>query len=317
MTLTELKYIIAVAREKHFGKAADACFVSQPTLSVAVKKLEEELKTQIFERHSGEVTLTPQGRTIIAQAQRVLDEAKQLKQLAKYGLDPMRGPIRLGTIYTIAPYLLPTLIRKTKQALPEIPLFLHETFTAVLLEMLRQGELDCAILAYPFSMAGLEAIDLYDEPYVVTVPNDHEWSNRAEIDPHELSGQTMLLLGAGHCFRDHVLAVCPELNRTSPANDEDGETPRNFEGSSLETIRQMVAGGIGISVLPRTSVIDINKRDSMVSYIPFSQPKPSRRIALVWRKGFPRKEALEALAKVILTCELPDVSWVSSGSKSN
>lgn len=311
MTLTELKYIIAVAREKHFGKAADACFVSQPTLSVAVKKLEEELEVQIFERLSGEVTVTPQGRAIIAQAQRVLDESKQLKQLAKYGVDPLRGPIRLGTIYTIAPYLLPKLIRKTKQQLPDMPLFLHETFTSVLLEMLRQGELDCAILAYPFAMAGLEAIDLYDEPYLVSVPHDHEWAQREAISPDELSGQNMLLLGAGHCFREHVLEVCPELNRKKPMMDEVDDMPRNFEGSSLETIRQMVAGGIGISVLPRTSVVDMDKRDSMVSYIPFTEPRPTRRIALVWRKGFPRKEALEKLSKVILTCELPEVSWIN------
>lgn len=312
MTLTELKYIIAVAREKHFGRAADACYVSQPTLSVAVKKLEEELQVQLFERQSGEVMLTPQGRVLIAQAQRVLDEAKQLKQLAKYGVDPKKGPIRLGTIYTIAPYILPSLIRKTKQHLADAPLFLHETFTAVLLEMLRQGELDCAILAYPFSMAGLEAIDLYDESYVVAVPHDHEWAKRDSIEPQELSGQNMLLLGTGHCFRDHVLQICPELNRQQPIDEDGQDTPRNFEGSSLETIRQMVAGGIGITVLPRTSVVDINKRDGMVSYIPFTNPQPSRRITLVWRKGFPRKEVLESLAQVIQSCDLPEVHWIKS-----
>ena len=312
MTLTELKYVIAVAREKHFGKAADACHVSQPTLSVAVKKLEEELHVQLFERQSGEVMLTPQGSILIAQAQRVLDEVKQLKQLAKYGVDPKRGPIRLGTIYTIAPYLLPNLIRRVKVQLPESPLFLHETFTSVLLEMLRRAELDCAILAYPFSMAGLEWVDLYDEPYVITVPHDHEWAERSAIAPQELSGQNMLLLGAGHCFRDHVLQICPDLNRYQPISDEGQDAPRNFEGSSLETIRQMVAGGIGISVLPRTSVLDMNKHDGMVSYIPFTNPQPTRRIALVWRRGFPRQEVLEALAKVIQECDLPAVTWLKN-----
>lgn len=307
MTLTELKYIVALAREKHFGKAAESCHVAQPTLSVGVKKLEDELQVLLFERHSGEVTVTEQGRLLIQQAQRVIEEANHLKKLAKYGVDPMRGPLRLGTIYTIAPYLLPSLISKSQEILPEIPLFLHETFTSVLLEMLKQGELDCAILAYPFATQGLDAIDLYDETYVVAVPKAHPWSKLSSIDPHDLSGQNMLLLGAGHCFREHVLQVCPELNRYGALSED---SPKNYEGSSLETIRQMVAGGIGISVLPRTSVMDINQQDGLVSYIPFDNPQPSRRIAIVWRKAFPRKEAVESLARVIQQCHLQNVNWL-------
>lgn len=307
MTLTELKYIVAVARDKHFGKAAQACHVSQPTLSVAVKKLEEELDVQIFQRDTSEITLTPQGQILVEQAQRVLEESKRFSELAKIGVDPMKGPLRLGTIYTIAPYVLPKLIQLAKKELPYIPLFLQETFTSVLLEILKQGELDCAILATPFNLQGLEIIELYDEPYLVIVPKDHVWATRKSIEPHELSTQNMLLLGAGHCFRDHVLKVCPELNRSKVLFDEG---PKNFEGSSLETIRQMVAGGIGISVMPRTSVVVLSGGDSLVCYIPFSEPQPKRRIVMAYRKGMMRSEAIVELAKVVKQCGFEAVDWL-------
>lgn len=307
MTLTELKYIIAVAREKHFGKAANACFVSQPTLSVAVKKLEDELDVQIFQRQTGDILLTPHGRLLIEQAQRILDEAKRFTELAKIGVNPMKGPLRLGTIYTIAPYLLPKLICTSKKDLPDIPLFLHETFTATLLEMLKQGELDCAILAIPFQMQGLEVIEVYDEPYLVCVPQNHEWAKRTTIEPFELSTQNMFLLGAGHCFRDHVLQVCPELNRVKSWNEDE---PNSYEGSSLETIRQMVVGGIGITVLPRTSVTDSQMAESLIRYIPFTNPQPQRRIVMVYRKGMARVQAVEALAQAVKNCTLPSVVWL-------
>lgn len=307
MTLTELKYIIAVAREKHFGRAANACFISQPTLSVAVKKLEEELNVQIFQRHTGDISLTPHGRVLIEQAQRVLDEAKRFTEMAKIGVDPMKGALRFGTIYTIAPYLLPRLIRECKNQLPLIPLFLHETFTSSLIEMLKQGELDCAILATPFPMQGLEVIELYDEPYLICIPQDHEWVDRIAIEPFELSTQNMLLLSSGHCFRDHVLQVCPELNRTKNWNEEG---PSSYEGSSLETIRQMVVSGIGITVLPRTSVTDAHLKEGIVKYISFTDPQPSRRIVMAYRKGFVRAPAVEALAQVVKQCKLPSVVWL-------
>jgi LysR family hydrogen peroxide-inducible transcriptional activator len=307
MTLTELRYIVALAKEKHFGRASQLCFVSQPTLSVAVKKLEDELGVQIFHRHSGEISLTPQGKVLIEQAHRVLDEAKQFSDMAKIGVDPMKGPLRLGTIYTIAPYLLPSLVRQSKELLPHSPLFLHETFTASILEMLKLDDLDCAILAEPFNTNGLEIIELYDEPYLVTVPSAHEWATRVKIEPHELASQNMLLLGAGHCFRDHVLQVCPELNR-SPFLFEEG--PKNYEGSSLETIRQMVMGGIGISVLPRTAVSKNNYKDALVKYISFVEPEPVRRVVLAYRKGILRAPAVKVLAQAIRGCELMDVKWL-------
>ena len=308
MTLTELRYIVAVARERHFGRAAEACHVSQPTLSVAIKKLEEELGSQIFERTSAEVALTSNGALIVQQAQRVLEEANALKHLAKHGQDPLAGPVRLGAIYTIGPYLLPSLVRVARETLPQAPLFLEEKFTVRLLEMLRQGNLDCAVLADPFPSVGLDSIDLYDEPFLVAIPAGHPWGQLAEIDHEELKEQNTLLLGAGHCFRDHVLGVCPELNRFG-GNSMDGEQ-RNFEGSSLETIRQMVAGGIGITVLPRTSVPDPKTQEGLIRYVPFVAPIPTRRVSLVWRKSYPRAALMKILAQTIQACQLPGVKAI-------
>ena len=308
MTLTELRYIVAVARERHFGRAAEACHVSQPTLSVAIKKLEEELGTQIFERTSSEVAMTSLGVLIIEQAQRVLEEANSLKHLAKHGQDPLSGPIRLGAIYTIAPYLLPSLVRVSREQIPNAPLFLEENFTVRLLEMLRQGVLDCAVLADPFPNTGLEVVDLYDEPFLVAVPQGHPWEQRKSIAHQELREQNTLLLGAGHCFRDHVLGVCPELNRFGSGSTI-GEQ-RSFEGSSLETIRQMVAGGLGISVLPRTSVLDPTTHEGLIRYIPLDEPVPTRKVCLVWRKSYPRAEVMQELAKIIRKCDLPGVSFI-------
>ena len=308
MTLTELRYIVAVARERHFGRAADACFVSQPTLSVAVRKLEEELNTQIFERTNTEVSMTSLGALIVDQAQRVLEEANSLKHLAMHGQDPLSGPLRLGAIYTIAPYLLPSLVRIARERLPNVPLFLEENFTVRLLEILRQGALDCLVLAEPFASAGLNQIDLYDEPFLVAVPKGHPWEFRTSIPHRELKEQNTLLLGTGNCFRDHVLGVCPELNRFGSGATL-GEQ-RSFEGSSLETIRQMVASGIGISVMPRTSVADPEATDQLIRYIPFEDPIPTRRICLVWRKNFPRAAAMEELAKVIRESALPGVTYL-------
>ena len=308
MTLTELRYIVAVARERHFGRAADACFVSQPTLSVDVRKLEEELNTHIFERTNTEVSMTSLGALIVDQAQRVLEEANSLKHLAMHGQDPLSGPLRLGAIYTIAPYLLPSLVRIARERLPNVPLFLEENFTVRLLEILRQGALDCLVLAEPFASAGLNQIDLYDEPFLVAVPKGHPWEFRTSIPHRELKEQNTLLLGTGNCFRDHVLGVCPELNRFGSGATL-GEQ-RSFEGSSLETIRQMVASGIGISVMPRTSVADPEVADQLIRYISFEDPIPTRRICLVWRKNFPRAAAMEELAKVIREAALPGVTYL-------
>ena len=318
MTLTELKYIVAVSREKHFGRAAEACFVSQPTLSVAIKKLEEELEVKLFERSANEVTVTPLGEEIVRQAQSVLEQAANIKELAKRGKDPLAGPLRLGVIYTIGPYLLPDLVRQAIARTPQMPLMLQENFTVKLLEMLRTGEIDCAIMAEPFPDTGLAMAPLYDEPFLAAFPAAHAFASRKTITSLELKSETMLLLGNGHCFRDHVLEVCPEFARFS--SNAEG-IRKSFEGSSLETIKHMVAAGMGVTVVPRLSIpkgaLAENKGkrrrddDTLVRYIPFDGDPPTRRVVLAWRRSFTRYEAIAALRNSIYACELPGVKRLS------
>jgi LysR family hydrogen peroxide-inducible transcriptional activator len=293
VTLTELRYIVAVARERHFGRAAEACFVSQPTLSVAVKKLEEELGLQLFERGPGEVTVTPPGRKIVAQAQRVLEEASRIKDLAAAGRDPLAGPLRLGAIYTIGPYLLPKLIPILRKTAPAMQLHIQENFTHRLGDALKSGEADVILIALPFVEPGIETRALYDEPFFVAIPKGHPWEGRKRVTSEELTKESLLLLGEGHCFRDQVLEFC-NTSRT-----------RAIEGGSLETIRQMVAGGVGVTVLPATS-INPDANDPLIRILPL-RPAPSRRVGLAWRKSFPRPEAIEALRKAILATNLPQV----------
>ncbi len=306
MTLTELRYIVAVARERHFGRAAEACFVSQPTLSVAIKKLEEELDVKIFERGANEVTMTPLGEDIVRQAQSVIEQASAIKDIAKRGKDPLDGPLRLGIIYTIGPYLLPELVKHCIEVYPRMPLMLQENFTTKLLDMLRTGELDCAIMAEPFPDAGLAVAPLYDEPFVVAVPATHPLAKRERITAEELKAETMLLLGNGHCFRDHVLEVCPEFARFS--TDAEG-IRKSFEGSSLETIKHMVASGMGVTVVPALSVPA--QVPDHLRYIPFEAPAPTRRVVLAWRRTFTRYEAVAALRNAVYACKLDRVTLLS------
>jgi len=306
MTLTELRYIVAVARERHFGRAAEACFVSQPTLSVSIKKLEEELDLKIFERGANEITVTPLGEEIVRQAQAVIEQAAAIKEIAKRGKDPVSGPLRLGIIYTIGPYLLPDLVRQAIDRVPQMPLILQENFTARLLEMLRAGELDCAIMAEPFPDAGLAVAPLYDEPFMVAVPRSHALAKRKSISAEELKQETMLLLGTGHCFRDHVLEVCPEYARFS--SNAEG-IRKSFEGSSLETIKYIVASGMGLTVVPQLSVP--KGAQPHVKYIPFDKPAPTRRVVLAWRRTFTRYEAIAALRNAIYACPLEGVKRLS------
>ena len=309
MTLTELRYIVAVARERHFGRAAETCFVSQPTLSVAIKKLEEELGVTLFERSTGEVAATPVGARIVEQAQRVLEQAQAIKEIAKAGKDPLSGPLKLGIIYTIAPYLLPQLVKILHKRAPQMPLVIQEDYTHILRERLKQGDIDVAVLALPFEEPGFTIQPLYDEPFAVAVPREHRWASRKSIAANELERETMVLLGAGHCFRDHVLQACPELSRFAAGADG---VQRSFEGSSLETIRQMVASGIGVTVLPSSSVPAKTSRDSLLAYVPFTRPVPERRVVLVYRKTFPRLQAIDALRQVVLACELNGVKALAA-----
>lgn len=301
MTLTELRYIVALARERHFGRAAEACFVSQPTLSVAVKKLEDELSVQIFERGSGEITVTPAGDRVVEQAQRTLEEADKIKSIANATGDPLEGPFRLGAIFTIAPYLLPQLIPLLRRRAPKLPLILEENYTATLAERLKRGDLDAAIVALPFTEPGIVVTPLYDEPFVVALAKTHPWSTRKTIAADELARENLLLLGSGHCFRDQVLNACPALNRSSATP---GSLQKTVEGSSLETIRLMVASGMGLTVLPASAVPVRRVNADLLTYVPFSRPAPDRRVVLASRSSFPRRAVLEVMRTAVAACEL-------------
>lgn len=304
MTLTELRYIVAVAREKHFGRAAESCFVSQPTLSVAIRKLEEELGVALFERGPGEVALTPVGGRIVEQARRVLEDAAAIKEMARHGQDPLNEPLRLGAIYTVAPYVLPHMVKWLHKRAPHMPLLIDENYTAQLARMLRSGELDVIVLALPLEEPGLMIQPLYDEEFVVAVPVAHPWAQRKRIAATDLAKESLLLLGSGHCFRDHVLNACPALNRgAAPA----GSLQKTVEGSSLETIRHMVASGVGVTVLPATS-INPSEKSGLLRYIPFSRPVPDRRVVLAWRKNFPRTQAIDLVRRSILAAPLSGVT---------
>jgi LysR family hydrogen peroxide-inducible transcriptional activator len=296
MTLTDLKYIVTLARERHFGRAAEKCFVSQPTLSVAVKKLEDELGVILFERSPQEVRVTPTGERIVAQAAKVLAEASQLAEIAAAGKNPLAGPLRLGVIYTIGPWLLPRLVPILHERAPEMPLLLEENYTHRLLEKLKAAELDVAILALPVDEPGLVAQAVYDENFCALVPVSHPWAKLKAVDPADLLDQPLLMLGRGNCFRDQVLDLCTRAGQGGP---------QVLEGSSLETIRHMVASGVGITVMPATAVDGIAKNDPLLRVRPFIEPTPTRRIAIVWRASFPRHQAIDLLRRALFDCKLP------------
>ena len=297
MTLNELKYIVAVARARHFGRAAESCFISQPTLSVAVKKLERELGVELFERRQGEVTVTPVGEQVVAQAQRVLEEAGLIQEIVQQGKDQLATPLRVGAIYTIGPYLFPPLVSELAERAPRMPLILEENYTHVLAEKLKQGEVDAIIISLPFEEHGVLTVPLYEEPFVALVPSSHPFNVKESVDLDELARENVLLLGSGHCFRDQVLEVCPEcLRKRSTA---EGGPLANFEGSSLETIRYMVASGMGVTILPCTASGADRFSQRLVSIKRFSGASPSRIVALAWRKSFPRPQAIDVLREAV------------------
>lgn len=306
MTLTELRYIVAVARERHFGRAAQDCFVSQPTLSVGIRKLEQELGVVLFERAGAEVTLTPVGERIVAQAQRALEQTAAIKEIAQQGKDPLAGPLRFGVIYTIGPYLLPHLIPLLHKRAPRMPLLIEESYTAALSELLKEGVLDVIMISLPFEAPGIVTQALYDEPFVVVTPAAHPWKKQKTVKASELAGENLLLLGPGHCFRDQVLKACPGLNRSSAA----GSLQRTLEGGSLETIRHMVASGAGVTVLPCSSVYAHPPENKLLNVRPFAGVAPKRRIALAWRDSFPRPDAVKALREAVHACALRCVTHV-------
>jgi LysR family hydrogen peroxide-inducible transcriptional activator len=301
MTLNELRYIVAVARERHFGRAAEACFVSQPTLSVAVRKLEDELGLSLFERRKGEVSVTPIGQRIVAQAQRVLEEAGNIRQIARQGQDQLDGPLRLGAIYTIGPYLLPHLIPQLAERAPHMPLVIEENYTSKLSEKLKRGDLDVIVLSLPFDEPGIETLALYDEPFVLLLPSVHPLNQKSVIALGDLQKEDVLLLGPGHCFRDQVLEVCPDCIGKSAIEGPFAQTP---EGGSLETIRYMVASGLGVTVLPCSAAGAERFSERLLNIRRFEGAAPSRTVALAWRKSFPRPDAISALRDAVLACDM-------------
>lgn len=298
MTLNELKYIVAVARERHFGRAAQSCFVSQSALSVAVKKLEDQLGVVLFERAPGRIMPTPVGIQIVAQAQRVLEAAREVKRIAQGNADPLAEPLRVGVIYTIGPYLLPHLIPALRELVPAMPIIVEEGFTADLRVQLKQGGLDAIILSSPFTEPGVDTVAVYHEPFVVVLPRSHPLAQQDAVHSDALADETVLLLGHGHCFRDQVLEECPSC-RGAP-----GDMQKALEGGSIETIRHMVAGGVGITVLPCAAAGAEEYSRRMLAIRRFADKTPTREVIIAWRRGYPRLAAVEALRQAICACRM-------------
>jgi LysR family hydrogen peroxide-inducible transcriptional activator len=272
---------------------------------VAIKKLEEELAVTLFERSAADVKITDIGARIVAQAEKVLLEAGQIKELATAGRDPLSGPLKLGVIYTIGPYLLPHLIPRVHAAAPSMPLLIQENYTARLAEALKRGDLDVIVVALPFEEPGIVTQAVYDEPFRVLLPAGHAWESEERIEARRLAEAPLLLLGAGNCFRDQVLEACP-LCRFGEG------LQRTLEGSSLETIRHMVATGAGITVLPSAAADPLPGGNTLLSVRPFTAPEPFRRVALAWRVTYPRSGAIDVIRAAILDSPLAGVKPVGS-----
>lgn len=309
MTLTELKYVLAVARERHFGRAAESCHVAQPTLSVAIKKLEEELGVPLFERGGGgDISVTPAGEQVTVHAARIFELVDGIRDAASGARDDLTGTLRLGVIYTIAPYLLPWLIPVMNRAAPQMPLVLEENYTRVLTEKLKRGEIDCMLVATPVDEPGLVSLPLYEEPFQVALPAEHPLRKKKSVSSADLEAENILLLGTGHCFRDQVLKACPCLNRTAS-----GGLAKTLESSSLETIRHMVASGVGVTVLPCTATRLNHVDDALLTLRPFKETPPSRLVSIAWRRSYPRPRAIESVRQAVLSTDLGCVDKVQPG----
>jgi len=287
MNLRDLRYLVAVAHHRHFGRAAEACFVSQPTLSTQIKKLEEFLNVTLIERSHRHVMLTPVGKAVVAQAERVLRDVDDLVRIAEQHRDPLGGDLRLGIIPTVAPYLLPKILPSIRRALPKLNIKLTEGQTALITRMLRDGELDAVILALPVEDDHVHAVPLYDEPFYFAASRQHPKAERKSVSLNDLDDEQVLLLEDGHCLRDQALAVCKSHNAVENTN---------FRATSIETLRQMVAANAGITLMPELA---IGSRSGPVRYIPFRGDSPHRTIGIAWRDSTARGELLERLAGVI------------------
>ena len=306
MTLTELRYIITLAQEQHFGRAADRCKVSQPTLSIAVKKLEQELDTAIFERSKTRVSATPLGQKIIAQAQLIIEQTLAIKDIANEGKNQLTSPLHIGAIFTIGPYLFPHIIPHLQISAKDMPLYIEESYTATLRRRIRQGALDAIIVALPFTEADVVTQPLYEEDFVVLMEKSHPLVKHDKIDPLALNDFNVLLLGEGHCFRDQVIEACPNLK---PNIDEPkGRIRTASEGSSLETLKYMVASGLGVTILPKSAAVAGHTNATMLITKPFIDPVPKRTVALAWRASFPRFQAIESLRQAIKQANIAEMS---------
>jgi LysR family hydrogen peroxide-inducible transcriptional activator len=303
MTLTELKYLVALAREGHFGRAAKSCHVSQPTLSIAINKLENSLGVSLFERHTNGLSITDVGQTIVNQAQRVLEETEKLTHLAQSAGNQLDNPLKMGGIFTVAPYLFPHLIPALKKIAPDMPLEVEENFTGKLRKQLAQGTVDAIFVALPFKEPGIVVKPLYEEPFVVLLPKKHPLTQKTQLSDKDLKNDNVLLLGEGHCFRDQVLDSCPNCHQP-------GQLQQTVQGSSLETIRHMVASGMGITILPRTAT-QVKYYDKLLCIRPFKSKTPKRTIALAWRSSFPRPKAIEAIIQATKLAKLSDICAIA------
>ena len=297
MTLTELKYIVTLAQDQHFGRAAERCNVSQPTLSVAVKKLEEELGIALFERSKTRVQPTPMGEQVVVQAQTVLEQASKIKDIAASGKDQLGSPLKVGAIFTIGPYLFPQFIPQLQSIAPKMPLFVEEGFTATLRQQLRNGDLDVIIVALHFTEADVVTQALYEEPFVALLPAYHPLAKTDTLSADDFANENVLLLGEGHCFRDQILQAIPSIK--THAADDSGNIRTATAGSSLETMRHMVASGIGITVLPKSAAESNYAPDTLVIR-PIAEVNAKRTVGLAWRASFPRHKAVDVLRAAIL-----------------
>ena len=290
LKLKDLRYLVAVADARHFGRAAERSFVSQPTLSAQIKKLEEYLGVQLIERSPKRVSLTVAGEEIVDRARRIVEASEEIVELAKGHRDPLAGRLKLALLPTIGPYLLPNVAGKMRRRLPRLELMLYEYQTDVMLEKLHSGEIDVGILALPVPMDGLESYELYREPFTVALPVNHRLASRASIKVSDLKDETLLLLEDGHCLRDQALDIC---------SGSGIHEKQDFRATSLETLRQMVAAGVGITLLPELAGRGAYGAARGVSIKPFAKPVPARTIGALWRKSSARREAILALSKLI------------------
>jgi len=293
MNLRDLKYIIAVAETQHFGQAAERCFVSQPTLSGQVKKLEEELGVTIFERTNRSVEVTPVGEAILMHARQIMEQADAIEQLARASQDPLAGPLRIGAIPTLSPYLMPLILLPLKKQHPQMQLVLSEELTETLLERLQNHEIDAALLATPVEQPDLVSIPLFDEPFWVAYPRKHPFYNKEKITRKDLENEPLLLLAEGHCLADQAMEVCHLTERR-----QQGELA-DLRAASLETLIQLVAAGFGTTLVPALAMRGSWTTGSGVVAQPLALPDASRRVSLVFRSSFPRVAALNALTAII------------------